>query len=218
MWYEGRIYFISDRDGMMNLWSMATDGSDVTQHTEHEAFDVRYANISNGIIVYQMAADLWKYDVASDESTKIPIRLATDLDQRREKWDENPSRYITSIHPNKNGDQIVITARGRVFVVPTKMGRSVAFTNKRNVRYREATFAPDGKHVISLSDESGEFEFVKLPSNGIGALQQITNDGKVLRYAGVPSPDGKWIAYDDLENNMFVLNMASGHSLKIFHK
>ena len=32
---------------------------------------------------------------------------------------------------------------------------------------------------------------------------------------GAPSSDGKWIAYDDLENNMYVLNISSGVSRKI---
>src|SRR5262249_59408263 len=33
MLWNGRIYFASDRDGTMNLWSMRPDGSDLTQHT-----------------------------------------------------------------------------------------------------------------------------------------------------------------------------------------
>ena len=215
MWYNGRVYFITDRDGIMNIWSMDEEGTDLKQHTEHTEFDVRYANISNGNLVYQMGADLWKHNIASDASDKIDIRLATDLDQRREKWEENPGRYITSVHPDKSGGKVVITARGRVFVVPTKEGRSVSFTDKKNVRYRDATFSHDGALVISLSDESGEFEFVSMPSDGVGDQRQITRDGKVLRYAGVPSPDGMWIAYDDLENNMYVLNNSTGISTKI---
>ena len=55
LWYDGRIYYLTDRDGMMNIWSMDTNGGDLKQHTEHDAFDVRYANVHNGKIVYQLA-------------------------------------------------------------------------------------------------------------------------------------------------------------------
>ena len=94
-------------------------------------------------------------------------------------------------------------------------GRFVEFTDKKNVRLNDAVFSSDGKELYMLSDESGEFEFISLPANGIGAQKNITKNGTVLRHAGMPSPDGKWLAFDDLENNMFVLNIATGVSKKI---
>ncbi|MCO6498835.1 MAG: PD40 domain-containing protein [Vicingus serpentipes] len=215
IWANGRVYFITGRDGTMNIWSMDENGENLTQHTKHEGFDVRYAKISGNNIVYQLGADIWHYDIAKNTQQKIDIRLASDLDQLREKWETNPSKYITSAFPDKKGERVVITARGRIFVAPIKTGRFVEFTDKSNVRYRDAIFSPDGKNIYTLSDESEEFEFISLPSNGIGKSKPITKDGKILRYAGIPSPDGKWIAYDDLANNMYLLNLATGESKKI---
>jgi len=215
MWFEGRIYFITDRDGTMNIWSIDESGNDLKQHTMHKDFDVRYANISEGNIVYQMAADLMYYNISTNQSKKINVRLATDLDQLREKWDENPSQYITSVHPDAEGKRVVITARGRVFVAPVKAGRFISFTEKKDVRFRDGVFSHDGNNVYTLSDESGEFEFVSMTANGVGPEKIITRDGNLLRFAGLPSPDGKWIAYDDLESNMYVLNIANGISKKI---
>ncbi|MEM8895094.1 MAG: S41 family peptidase [Bacteroidota bacterium] len=215
MWYQGRVYFITDRDSIKNIWSMDAAGGDLKQHTQHDQFDVRYANLDNGKIVYQHAAELWILDIASGDYHKIDIRLTSDLEQLREKWVENPSKYITAIHPDPKGEKIVITARGRAFVVPVKSGRAVAFTQQKEVRYRDAVFSHDGKNIITLSDESGEFEFVQFPANGSGDVQAVTKDGNLLRYQGIPSPDGKWIAYDDLEANMYVLNVSTGVSKKI---
>jgi tricorn protease len=218
MYSKGRVYFISDRDGIMNIWSIDTNGGNLTQHTEHDEFDIRYANLSNGNIVYQMGADLWKYNIASDRSQKIDIRLVSDLDQLRQKWEDNPSQYITSANVDHKGEQVVITARGKVFVIPVNDGRIVEFTEKSNVRYRDATFSHDGKSIIALSDETGELEFVTMSSDGLGNQKAVTNDGKVLRYEGIPSKDGKWLAYDDLENHMYVLNLETGVSTKISTK
>lgn len=215
MWYNDRVYFITDRDGIMNIWSMNADGEDLKQHTKHDKFDVHYANLDDGKMVYQHAADLWLLDIATGEYNKIDIRLASDLAQLREKWDENPSQYITAVHPDPTGEKVVITARGRVFVAPVKSGRIVAFTAQKDVRYRDAVFSHDGKNIITLSDESGEFEFVQFAADGSGEIKSLTNNGDLLRYKGIPSPDGKWIAYDDLEANMYVLNVATGISKKI---
>jgi len=191
MWYNNKVYFITDRDGIMNVWSMNEDGGELKQLTKHTEFDVRYANVSNGTIVYQLGADLWKYNITSKKPSKIGIKLVSDLEQLREKWDENPLKYITNINTNKDGSKIVITARGKVFVVPVGLGRNISFSNKSNVRYRDATFSSDGKEIITLSDESGEFEFIKMPANGIGASKPITKNGTILRYEGTPSPDDK---------------------------
>lgn len=215
MWFSGRIYFISDRDGMMNIWSMNENGADLKQHTTHKEFDVRSASIFNDNIVYQMAADLWNHNLSSNESKKIDIKLLSDLDQLREKWDDNPSQYITSVHADSKGEKIVITARGRVFVAPVKSGRFVSFTDKKNVRYRDAVFSHNGSEIYTLSDESGEFEFVSMPSNGQGSQKILTSNGNILRYGGKPSSDGKWLAYDDLGNNLYILNTATGISKKI---
>ncbi|MFT6035933.1 MAG: tricorn protease, partial [Marivirga sp.] len=215
MWHDGRIYFITDRDGIMNIWSMDETGGALKQHTKHTKFDVRYANISNGNIVYQIAADLYHYDITADLSKKINITLASDLDQLREKWEDKPSQYITSVHAAPEGDRIVITARGRVFVAPVKAGRVVSFTEKKNVRLRDAIFSHDGKNIFSLSDESSEFEFISTPADGMGTQKNITKDGQILRYGGVPSPDGNWLAYSDLANHMYVLKLSTGISKMI---
>ena len=69
--------------------------------------------------------------------------------------------------------------------------------------------------MITLSDKTGEFEFVSMPSTGVGDTRAITKDGQVLRYEGVPSSDGKWLAYTDLDDNLFVLNLATGESKKV---
>ena len=75
MWYDGRVFFISDRDGIMNIWSMSESGEDLKQHTNHKEFDVRSASISNGNIVYQVAADIWHFNITSNQSKKINIKL-----------------------------------------------------------------------------------------------------------------------------------------------
>jgi tricorn protease len=218
MWWNGRIYFITDRDGTMNIWSMDENGQDLQQHTEHEGFDVRYASLHDGKIVYRWKADVWLFDIQSGKDQLVPIRLATDLDQLREKWVDDPMQYMTSANLHPNGEQVVLTARGRVFVAPVKEGRLVQLSRKEGVRYRDAVFSADGKDIIVLSDESGEFEFVKIPATGIGEQEALTDNGYTLRSQGHPSPDGKWLAYKDLDNHWWLLNVENREQKRISTK
>jgi tricorn protease len=145
----------------------------------------------------------------------VPIRIVSDLDQLREKWVTKPSEYITHVGFHPAGSHLVITARGRVFVVPVKGGRLVTLSRKPGVRYRDAVFSADGMEVLALSDESSEFEFVRLPVTGIGDSSALTRDGKILRYVGHPSPDGKWLVYGDHSEDLWLLELGSGFQRKI---
>ena len=210
MSWGDRVYFVSDRDGTMNVWSMREDGSDARQHTRHSGWDVKNPALDDGRIVYQLGADLWIYDIAANASQQIDIRLASDFDQLRERWVDDPMDYLTSAHIHPDGESIVLTARGRVFVAPAEDGRLVRVSRTPGVRYRDVVFMPDGESLLGLSDETGELEFVRLPVDGVGEGEAITSDGGVLRFRGVPSADGRFIAYEDNDRDFWVLDTQTG--------
>ncbi len=215
MVWDGRIYFVTDRDGTMNIWSMELNGSDLQQHTRHAGWDVKNPSMDRGRIIYQAAADLWIYCTGSDETRKVDITLASDFDQLREKWVDEPMEYLTSVHLHPEGESVVLTARGRVFVAPAGAGRLARASVKEGVRYRDVVFHPNGDDLLGLSDESGEFEWVRLPATGVGEEETLTTDGKVLRFGRFPSPDGKWIAYSDMDQDLWVLNLETREQILV---
>ncbi len=217
LWYSGRIYFASDRDGTMNLWSMNAQGADLRQHTHHSGWDVQSPAQDRGKIVYQLGADLHVFDTATDTDRLIPITLSSDFDQLRVKWVKKPMDYLTTYNISPNGDRVVLTARGQIFVAPVEKGRFVRVTNESSVRYRSATFLPDGKRLLALSDDTGETEFVSLPANGVGDRIRLTGDARVLRWGGVPSPDGTLIAYTDKNEEIWILDTGKKTNTRILH-
>jgi len=210
MLWNGRIYFVSDRDGTMNLWSMAERGGDLRQHTRHADYDVQAPSLSEGRIAYQQGADIRVYTIADGRDAAVPITLVSDFDQTREKWIQEPFKWLSAAHLSPTGDRVVLTARGRVFVLPAQQGRIVAATRAPKVRFREGRFFPDGKSLLALSDESGEVEFWRVPANGVGAPSQLTKGAKVLRWDGIPSPDGKLIAHYDKDLQLWVYDIERG--------
>ena len=215
MVWQGRIYFVCDRNGTMNLWSMNADGGDLRQHTRHDGWDVAAPSLSAGRIVYKLGADVRVYDITADRDALVPIALSSDFDQLREKWVDKPMNYLTTAHISNDGSRVVLTARGQVFVAPVKQGRLVEATRAEGVRYRKAVFLPDGKSLVALSDASGEVEWWRLPANGVGKPEQITTDGRILRFDGVPSPDGTMIAGWDKDLVLWIHEIAKKSSVKV---
>lgn len=218
MWWNGRVYFLTDRDGTMEIFSMKPDASDVKQETNHTGeserlLDVRGASVDSsgktGRFVYQMGADLWIYDANAHSDTKLNIRLDSDFDQTREKWIKKPFDYLSAASIAPDGSKAVLTARGQVFTIPKDGGRLAEVTRAEGVRYRNATWMPDGKTILALSDESGEVEFWTLPPSGVGKPEQLTTDGSILRWEGVPSPDGKKIAHHDKNQKLWIFDIGA---------
>lgn len=215
MWWNGRLYFATDRDNTMNLWSMDPAGKDLKQHTKHAGIDVQSPSLSSGRIVYQLGADLRRYDIAADKDDGLAIELESDLDQTRERWVKSPMDFLSAVHLSPDGDRVVMTARGRVFVAPHRQGRLVEVHPKPGVRYRRARFLPDGKSLVALSDQSGEVELWKLPADGIGEPEPLTTDADVLRWEAFPSPDGTFIAHTDKNYRLWLFNTRTRENVSI---
>ena len=155
------------------------------------------------------------YDIASNKDSAIPIALASDFDHLREHWVPNPMQYLTSAHVAPDGAGVVLTARGQAFVAPVKQGRFINVAPHQPGRFRDARYAPDGKSLVLLSTESGEVELWKAPANGVGAREQLTKDGTVLRWDAIPSPDGKWIVHHDKNAQLWLFDTATKAEKKI---
>jgi tricorn protease len=215
MFWNSRVYFLSDRDGVMNIYSMDPQGRDLKQHTHQRVFDVQSASLSEGRIVYQCGADLWLLDLKTGKDAVIPITLVSDFDQLRDHWVKKPLDYLTGAHVAPDGSAAVFTARGEIFTLPATSGRIVKVAGDSSVRYRDARYMPDGKSIVALSTKTGETEFWKFPANGVGAPEQWTKDAKVLRWEGVPSPDGRWLAHHNKDQELWLFDTKTKQDKRI---
>ena len=77
----GRLAFISDHEGIGNIYSCALDGTDLRRHTDHDDFYARNASTDGTRIVYQCGGDLWLLADLSPDSE--PVRLDVSLGARR---------------------------------------------------------------------------------------------------------------------------------------
>ena len=212
-----RIYFLSDRDGNMNIWSINAAGQDWRQHTKHREFDIRAAAMAadGGHIVYQRGADLQLLELATGADRRLAITLQSDFEHLRTRWVKTPWDFVTAVEPSPTGDRVAITARGQVFVAPVGLGRRVEATRVSEVRARSAVFSHDGKSVLAFTDQSGEMELTRYPANGVGDALPLTKNAKVLRLRAVPSPDGRWVAHCDKDRRLYLLNLATGEDREI---
>ena len=215
MVWKDRIYFSSDRDGTMNLWSMTFEGKGLVQHTVFAGWDLLSPSLHNGRIVFANRADLWIYDIERDETRKVDVRLASDFDQKRERWISNPMSYLNSWFLSHDGKQVGLTIRGRGYVLPARSGRIIRLRQNSDSRTRDLRFLPGSKDVIYLSDRSGEMEFWREPADGLGEPSPITSGGTTMRHDGIPSPDGKLLAHTDRDQILWMRDLSNGEEWEV---
>ena len=76
---DNHIYFLSDRDGRMNLYSIDLGSKETKQLTTFKDFDIKFPSIGKGAIVFEKAGYIWRYDLSSGQSAPVPINIKEDF-------------------------------------------------------------------------------------------------------------------------------------------
>ncbi|RZA34768.1 MAG: peptidase S41 [Lysobacteraceae bacterium] len=209
MWWQGRIYFISDAGGADNIWSALPDGSDRKVHTQHTEWDVRTASLGDGRIAYQLGADLRVFDIASGADSRIAASLVSDFDQQRTRRVRSPLDALTNIDIANKAQRIILTARGKVTIAGTGNYRRVEIAVPEGARARNAVFSHDDRWVYAFVDTSGENEIWRYAADGSGKGERLTVDGASHRSGMYPSPDGRYLAHTDKKGRTWLLDLQA---------
>ena len=209
MWApDGRIYFISDRDGRMNLFSIDSASKETKQLTSFKDFDIKFPSIGKGAIVFEQAGYIWRFDLASGQAAPVPIEIKEDLASGRSGLVDG-SKQIGSVSVAPDGERAIVVGRGDLFSVPAKDGTPRVLTKTSGAHERDAIWSPDGKWIAYNSDATGENELYVRAQDGKGEAQQITSGADTYYYKIVWSPDSKKLLWSDRLQRLRFVDVAS---------
>lgn len=197
MWApNGKIYFLSERDGRFNLYSYELATKRTAQHTTFRDFDIKFPSIGPGAIVFEQAGYVWRFDLATERARPVPIAIKEDLAIARSGV-VNVAKNLSRVRPSPDGKRIVAVARGDVFTVPAKNGPVRNLTATSGAHERDASWSPDGKWIAYVSDASGENELWVRPQDGRGEPLQVTSGADTYYYEPRWSPDSRRLLWSD---------------------
>jgi tricorn protease len=215
MWIGDAVYFLSDRDGPVTLYSYDVKTKKVNRLLDNEGVDLKSADAGKDVIVYEKFGSVHLYNLASGNSQKLTVTIAGDLLEVRERF-VNVGRSLSSASLSPNAVRVAFEARGDVITVPEEKGDFRNLTNSSHVMERYPAWSPDGKNIAYFSDESGEYELHIRPQKGFGEVVKITLDDKPsFYYAPRWSPDSQKIAYTDCHLNLFYIDLADKKPIKV---
>lgn len=216
MWIEGRIYFLSDRDGPVSLYVYDPDRKDVKRLIDNKDMDIRSATAGPDAIVYEKPGSVWLYDLKSGKSREVKITVRGELPQLRPRI-AKVDKDIQNASLSPTGVRVAFEARGDIFTVPAAKGDTRNVTRSPGVADRDPAWSPDGRTLAYFSDASGEYKLIIREANPAAKVVKTIDpgDGPSYYYSPRWSPDGKKIAYADKRLNLWIVDVESGKSVKV---
>ncbi|MCD4788603.1 MAG: PDZ domain-containing protein [Bacteroidales bacterium] len=196
MWFEEDIYFLSDRDRIMNLFVYNTVTGETKKVTDYTEYDIKFPSLGSNSIIYENGGFLYNFDIEAQQATKIPIIIADDFINGRNEF-KDASKLINSWAVSPDGKRLAFGARGDVWTVPAKNGITKNLTESSGVHDRNVEWSPDGKYISYISDRTGEDEIYIQNQDGSEEAIQITDNSDTYKYNPIWSPDSKKLLWSD---------------------
>ena len=214
MFVGGRIAFLSDHEGIGNLYSCTYDGTDLRRHTDHDAFYARHASSDGTRVVYQCAGDLWIVDnlAADSEPRRLDVRLSGPRAGRR-SYQVPATQHVDGISVDETGRASAVVVRGSLYWLTHRDGPARTITDTPGVRVRLPEMLGSAGQVAYVTDAEGEdaIEIAHLPRvSGPRAPRRLASGklGRVLELAS--DPQGERLAIASHDGRLLLITVADG--------
>lgn len=157
MWIGDRIYFLSDHEGIANIYSTTPTGDDLTQHTHQKSFFVRFPSTDGERIVYHAGADLYIYDTRSGSHHQVNVEYHSPFVQRQRRFTD-AAKYLNGYSLSPKGERLAITTRGKSYQFGNWEGavKELGGNGNTPARMRLTRWLNDGVRLVAVSDRGGE--------------------------------------------------------------
>jgi tricorn protease len=209
VWVGDTVYFISDRDGVANIWTYDTGSKKLAQVTKFTDFDVKTMDSGAGSVVFEQAGFIHELDPKSGREHVVNITATGDFPWMMAHW-EDVSNRVSNMAISPTGKRVAVEARGEVFTIPAEKGDVRNLTNSSASADRDPAWSPDGKWISYFSDRSGEYELYIEAQDGLTPPREIKLDNPTHYYMPSWSPDSKKLLFTDTGLHVWVLDVATG--------
>jgi tricorn protease len=208
MWIGSRVFFLSDHEGVGNIYSVLPDGTDLRRHTNETEYFVRFPTTDGTTIAYTAGAAVVLLDTATDQSVRIDIETRSSAPQLARRF-VDVAEGLEHFAPSPDGMSLALVSRGRPFTMPLWEEAVVAHGAGSRVRYRAAEWLHDSRRFVCVSDEGGVERLDVRDAFGEEHAKRIDADiGRVVELAASPTADV--VAVANHRHELLLVDLGDG--------
>jgi tricorn protease len=216
VWSGNTVYFLSDRNGPVSLFSYDAGTKQVTEVIANQGFDFKTVGAGPGALVYEQFGSLHLYDLATHQEHAVPVTIRGDLPNLAPRLGSVAAKEVQNLAISPTGARILAEAHGDIFSVPAEKGDTRNLTRTPGSAERDPAWSPDGKSIAYFGDASGEYQLYVRDQDGLQPPKVIDlGPDASFFYAPHWSPDSKRIAYTDKHLRLWYVDVAGGKPVKI---
>ncbi len=212
MWIGNRIYFRSDRNGEINLFSFDRSSGEVKQLTAFTDFPVLAASAEGSgdgsRIAFEQAGWVHVLDTKTGKTERLRIGAASDLKEVRPRFEKGKD-FVRDGALSPSGARAVLEFRGEILTVPAEKGAPRNLTRTTGVHERSPAWSPDGTRIAWFTDATGEYRLSVAPQDGSGEARSYDLEGAGFYQDMQWSPDGRYISYTDNSWTLYLLDLTT---------
>jgi tricorn protease len=208
MWNESNIYYLSDRDRIMNLFVYNTETGKSRKLTNFVKYDIKFPTIGDKAIIFENGGFLYSFDLAEEKVKMIPIKIREDNAGSRTVL-KDASKMIREVSMSPDGVRLAFSARGDIWSIPFESGITRNLTESSGYHERSVEWSPDGKYIAYVSDKTGENEIYIQSQDGSELPIQLTTNADTYIYHLKWSPDSKKLIWSDKMLRLRSIDIAS---------
>ncbi len=214
IWMGDKVYFLSDRDKIVNVFSYDVKSEKVEKLTNFTDYDVRTLQGKGNELVFEQAGRIHLLNTSNKENRSLAIQLNADAVYKRPRYvDMNNDIRGWNISPT--GQRALFESRGEIFTVPKEKGDARNISNSPGSHERYPAWSPNGKWISYLSDKNGRYELVLRDQKAMDQPTYIKLGDASFYFQPVWSPDSKKLFFNDAHLNLYYVDIDSKQITKV---
>lgn len=208
VWLGSKVYFLSDRDKIVNVFSYDTKTKNIEKLTNYKDYDVRTLQGKGNELVFEQAGRIHILDANSKKVNTLKIAIAADPLYKRSRYEQIRSD-IREMSISPTGQRALFQSRGEIVSVPKEKGEARNISNAVSSHEKYPSWSPNGKWISYLSDAKGKYQLVLRDQKALEEPTYIDLGKDYFYFEPTWSPDSKKLFYADAHLNLYYVDINS---------
>ncbi|MCY4778735.1 PDZ domain-containing protein [Sphingobacterium sp. UT-1RO-CII-1] len=208
VWLGDKVYFLSDREQIVNVFSYDIKTKKIEKLTNFKDYDVRTLTGQGMELTFEQNGRIHILNTVNKKTNTLSIALKADAMYKRPHYVDMLSQ-IRGFGISPTGQRALFESRGEIFTVPKEKGDARNISNSPSSHERYPGWSPDGKWISFISDKNGKYELVLRDQEAKTEPIYISLGKTAFYYQPTWSPDSKKLFYNDAHLNLYYVDIDS---------